>query len=200
MKYTKCFSILYGLRTLNVTSSSDLDSDRCMRKNFRLTDALSPVSEITLKPAHSRFLTTSQAIGCRSSADRSVVGYWAYGNWRLIKIPRTINTSMCFATVRSAAPFMDFSKASSALFTSPKSTKPTILHSCLSYTMPSLIFTSSNTTATYFFHSSNESILVSSQLLSHLWLYPNIGLHPSSVILECSSTRKCQNTSKCFVC
>ena len=119
MKYTKRFSILYGLRTLNVTSSSDLDSDRCMRKNFRLTDALSPVSEITLKPAHSRFLTTSQAIGCRSSADRSVVGYWAYGNWRLIKIPRTINTSMCFATVRSAAPFMDFSKASSALFTSP---------------------------------------------------------------------------------
>jgi len=78
MKYTKRFSILYGLRTLNVTSSSDLDSDRCMRKNFRLTDALSPVSEITitLKPAHSRFLTTSQAIGCRSSADRSVVGYW----------------------------------------------------------------------------------------------------------------------------
>ena len=32
---------------------------------------------------------------------------------------------------------------------------------------------------------------LSSQLLSHLWLYPNIGLHPSSIILECSSTWKC---------
>ena len=75
-------SLLYGLGTLKVTS---LELDWCMWKNVLLTEALSPVSEITLKFAHSRFLTTSQTMGKRNSADKSVVGYWAYGKFSLMK-------------------------------------------------------------------------------------------------------------------
>ena len=54
-------------------------------KNLRFTDALSPVNEITLKPADSRLLTTFHASGNKTSADMSLVGYWAYGKFSLKK-------------------------------------------------------------------------------------------------------------------
>ena len=54
--------------------------------------------------------------------------------------PRLKQLRACFTMVWSASPLLDLSKASSTLFTSPQPTKPTIMHSCLSYTRPSFNF------------------------------------------------------------